>query len=61
MKALLEISFKPYAMTDDKSQGRIDPDKSSKDDFRTQFQHDRDRINFSGEEADLVIQMPATS
>lgn len=44
MKALLKISFKPYAMTDDKSQGRQDPDKIVLDDFRTQFQHDRDRI-----------------
>jgi dGTPase len=44
MNALLEIKFKPYAMTDDKSQGRQDTEKSVKDDFRTQFQHDRDRI-----------------
>jgi dGTPase len=44
VKALLEICFKPYAMTDDKSQGRYDPEKTVTDDFRTQFQHDRDRI-----------------
>jgi dGTPase len=44
MNALLEIRFKPYAMTDDKSQGRIEAEKTVEDDFRTQFQHDRDRI-----------------
>lgn len=44
MKALLEIGFKPYAMTDDKSQGRQDQEKIVEDDFRTHFQHDRDRI-----------------
>lgn len=44
MKALLEISFNSYAMTDEKSQGRVDPEKIVEDDFRMQFQHDRDRI-----------------
>lgn len=44
MKALLDINFKPYAMTDDKSQGRQDQENIVKDDFRSQFQHDRDRI-----------------
>lgn len=47
MKALLEINFKPYAMTDEKSQGRQYPEKIVKDDFRMQFQHDRDRTTFS--------------
>lgn len=47
MKAFLEISFKPCAMTDEKSEERQDPEKVVKDDFRTQFQHDRDRIIYS--------------
>jgi len=44
MQALLKIKFKSYAMTDAKSQGRHDREKTVTDDFRTQFQHDRDRI-----------------
>lgn len=41
MKALFEVNFKPYAMTDDKPQGRQDQEKIVEDDFRTQFQFDR--------------------
>lgn len=34
-------------MTNEKSQGRQDPEKIVKDDFRMQFQHDRDRTTSS--------------
>lgn len=40
----LEINFKAYAMTDNKSRGRKISEEVLKGDFRTEFQHDRDRI-----------------
>lgn len=40
----LKIKFKPYAMTDDISRGRREKEDALSDDFRSQFQHDRDRI-----------------
>lgn len=40
----LTINFKPYAMTDEISRGRREKEDILSADFRSQFQHDRDRI-----------------
>ena len=41
----VEANLAPYAVTTEKSIGRIDKEeKHHEDDYRTEFQHDRDRI-----------------
>jgi len=40
----VEINYQSYAMTDDKSRGRLTVERFDENDFRSQFQHDRDRI-----------------
>ena len=39
-----EFQYQPYAITDDKSQGRIGKERHHRWDFRSEFHHDRDRI-----------------